>query len=126
MVSWPNDARRVNTAIPGRLCFMAVFTVVVNVVLVLAALVTVWFAARAAASGADATRLANESLVYSRETMQAVRAASEADGRERRQSSSVRSPARWRGSSGMRGSWLRRRALTGRSPGSVALSRAAL
>jgi len=63
---------------------MAVFTVVANVVLVLAALVTVWFAFRASVSGVRATRLAKESLVYSRETMEAVRAAHEADERNRR------------------------------------------
>jgi hypothetical protein len=63
---------------------MAVFTVVANVVLVLAALVTVWFAAKAAASGAEATRLAKDSLVYSRETVEAVRAAHDADERDRR------------------------------------------
>ncbi len=63
---------------------MAVFTVVANVVLVLAALVTVWFAAKASASGAEATRLAKDSPVYSRETMEAVRAAHDTDERDRR------------------------------------------
>ncbi len=63
---------------------MDAFTVVANVVLVLAALVTVWFAAKAAASGKEAGRLAKESLVYSRETMEAVRSAHDADERHRR------------------------------------------
>jgi hypothetical protein len=58
---------------------MTIFTAAANAVLVVAALLTVWFAWQAAKASAEASRRAQESVTYARQTVEVARAAHEAD-----------------------------------------------
>src|SRR5215471_10165780 len=62
---------------------MNAFNIAVNIVLVMAAMATVWFAWQAAKSSTEATRLAGDTVRTGQETVEALKAIRAADQRDR-------------------------------------------